>query len=182
MKAGFAILADPSIHNYARKLALNLALQYRVDYHAALLPPHISLKQPFVVDDLDKLEDTFAGFAARTQPFTVGLERVYYGEWAGSAILGLAVTEIPALRGLHDRLNLELREVVADPSAPFDGPDYRFHLTIEMGPAGERNPYKDYYDQLPEKEINLSFTAGRLALFVSDRAEKTYITYRMLDL
>jgi len=81
------------------------------------------------------------------------------------AIVGFEVLETPILRSLHNRINRELTGLVHDPSAPHDGGDYRFHLTVELGEVRETNPLKQFYDSMPEKQVDLSFVAKHLALF-----------------
>jgi len=72
----FALLVDDSTHNFMRKLALELERAYRVGFRAALLSPHISLKQPFRAANLAAIEAYFDAFAAGIQPFDVMLEAV----------------------------------------------------------------------------------------------------------
>jgi len=45
------------------------------------------------------------------------------------------VAETPELREAHNRLNAELAGRFTDTQAPFDGADYRFHLTLATGGA-----------------------------------------------
>jgi hypothetical protein len=86
---------------------------------------------------------------------------------------------------LHNRVNEELKSVVHDPSAPHDGEGYRFHLTVELGEVGKNNPFKQFYDSLPEKSVDLSFTAKNIALFFyTDGPIETgsFICYKVLPL
>lgn len=93
--------------------------------------------------------------------------------------------ETPTLRALHEQINRELKDVVFDPSAPHDGDDYRFHLTLELGKVSERNPFKEFYDALPEKNVDLSFTAESIALFFypyEPIEAGSFICYKVLPL
>ncbi|MEO8355438.1 MAG: 2'-5' RNA ligase family protein [Chloroflexota bacterium] len=101
----------------------------------------------------------------RVAPFRVELERIYYNEWDDYAIIGFEVHETPTLRALHEQINRELKDVVLDASAPHDGDAYCFHLTIELGQVGNINPFKEIYESLPEKKVDLSFMAKSVALF-----------------
>jgi hypothetical protein len=38
-------------------------------------------------------------------------------------------------------------------------------LTVELGKVGETNPFKQFYNSLPEKQVDLSFMAEHIALF-----------------
>jgi hypothetical protein len=93
------------------------------------------------------------------------------------------VVETPILRSLHEGVNRELARVVADPRAAFDGETYQFHLTLEVGPVGEADVLKAYFDGIDRKEVNLTFTAQDLALFYyGDRpaGPGSYMVYKML--
>jgi 2'-5' RNA ligase len=165
MKAAIALLADFPTQNIARRMVYEITRHAPIRFLGSLLPAHVSLKQPFTFEDMDALEHWFSHFTGNIQPFRIELDRVYYTEWEGYAIVGLHVRETPALRQLHNRINQELSYVVNNPSAAHDGADYEFHLTIELGPTGSGNPYKEFYEALPEKQLDLSFLAEYLALF-----------------
>lgn len=165
MKAAIALLADFPTQNIARRMVYEITRRAPIRFLGSLLPAHVSLKQPFTFEDMNALENWFSRFSGSIQPFRIELDRVYYAEWAEFAIVGLHVRETPELRKLHNRINQELKEVVNDPSAAHDGADYEFHLTTELGPTGSGNPYREFYEALPEKQLDLSFLAEYLALF-----------------
>ncbi len=165
MKAAIVLLANSAIQNVVRRMVFDLSDRYAIPFFAALLPAHISLKQPFVFEDMAALEPYFDGLAASIAPFEICLDRVYYEEWSGNAILGLNVVETPSLRALHDRLNAELRELVADPTANHDGSAYHFHLTVELGSTGAENGFKDYFETLADQKVDFRYTVTELAMF-----------------
>ncbi|HEX5692484.1 MAG TPA: 2'-5' RNA ligase family protein, partial [Roseiflexaceae bacterium] len=76
MKAGFVLLVDHTIHNRLRRLAYELHRDYQLGFHGALIPPHISLKQPFKIDDVDAVEAYFDEFAASVAPFEIAIDGV----------------------------------------------------------------------------------------------------------
>jgi 2'-5' RNA ligase len=166
MKAAIALLSDFHTQNIARRMVYEISRHARIKFLGSLLPAHISLKQPFDFEDMDRLEKWFESFSREIVPFRVDLERIYYHEWDRYAIVGFEVLETPVLRSLHHQINMELKELVHDPTAPHDGEEYRFHLTIELGEVGSTNPYKQFYDSLPDKQVDLTFTAEHLALFL----------------
>ena len=165
MKAAIALLSDYHVQNIARRMVYEINQRAAIQFLGSLLPAHVSLKQPFTFENMDDLEDWFESFSKSVAPFQIDLEQVYYDGWDKYAIVGFEVLETPTLRALHNRINEELKDVVRDPSAPHDGEDYRFHLTIELGEAGSLNPYKQFYESLAEKNVALSFTASQMALF-----------------
>jgi 2'-5' RNA ligase len=185
MKAAIALLSDYYVQNAVRRMVFEIGQRAQVEFLGSLLPAHVSLKQPFTFESMDTLEDWFASLSSRVNPFRIELDRVYYDAWDEYAIVGLEVHETPTLRGLHNQINRELKEVVQDPSAPHDGDEYRFHLTIELGKVGSQNPFKQFYESLPEKQVALSFKAEHMALFFyADGPIQTgsFICYKVLPL
>ena len=185
MKAAIALLADHPVQNIARQMVFKIAQHARVEFLGSLLPAHVSLKQPFTFENMDKLEAWFDSFAERLQPFRVALDRIYYDQWDEYAIVGMQVHETPTLRALHIQINNELKGIVHDPSAPHDGDEYRFHLTIELGKAGSTNPFKQFFASLPETQLDLSFLADHIALFFyadGPIGPGSFICYKVLPL
>jgi 2'-5' RNA ligase len=185
MKAAIALLSDFHTQNVARRMVYEIDRNAGIKFLGSLLPAHVSLKQPFTFEDMDRLEEWFESFSKRVPPFRIELEQVYYDGWDQYAIVGFGVHETPALRSLHNQINQELKEFVHDASAPHDGDEYRFHLTIELGEVGNSNPYKQFYDSLPEKQVDLSFTAEHLALFFYPHEPieaGSFICYKVLPL
>ena len=183
MKAGITILADYSVQNYTRKITCELVHKYHVPFNAVLYPAHISLKQPFAIEDLARLEAYCDELAGQTSPFPIELDELYADEWSGSGLLGLRVVETSTLRELHNRLNRELSQLFANTAAPYDGDAYRFHLTIEMGEIAGFNPYMAYFESLAEKKVHLSFQAAQLGLFYSaDEDQNRYMLYKIIPL
>jgi 2'-5' RNA ligase len=165
MKTAIVLLSDFHVQNVARRMAYDINRNAQIKFLGSLLPAHVSLKQPFTFEDMDLLEEWFESFSREVAPFPIDLERVYYDEWDRYAIIGFEVLETPILRALHNRINEQLKDLVRDASAPHDGDDYRFHLTIELGDVGKANPFKQFYNALPEKQVDLSFMAEHIALF-----------------
>lgn len=183
MKAAIALLTDHKVQNYARRIVYDLNRQYGIGFLASLLPAHVSLKQPFSFESMERLEGYFDALAASITPFEIELDKVYHTGWSGFGILGLNVVETSALRELHNRISRELAELFEDASAPHDGEGYHFHLTIELGKVEGEDVFKRYYDEMSVKQVDLRFTARDIALFYySDLAVGAYTTYKVLGL
>ena len=185
MKAAIALLSDYHVQNVARKMAYEICQLGEVGFFGSQLPAHVSLKQPFTFESMDVLEAWFESFSKKIHTFPVQLERVYYNQWDDVAIVGFEVLETPTLRSLHNQINRELKDLFIDPSAPHDGDDYRFHLTVELGRVGDTNPFKQFYEALPEKQIDLSFIAKQIALFLYPREPiepGSFLCYKVLPL
>ena len=184
MKAAIVLLANREIQNYVRRIVFDLNRKYDIRFLASLLPAHVSLKQPFSFDSMEKLETYFDRLAEDIEPFVVELDHVYHTQWGGYGILGLDVRETDTLRELHNRINAELDDLFEDTSAPHDGDSYRFHLTIELGSVEAEDVYGRYYEELDDKRVNLKFTAREIALFyyTGDPSAGSYMTYKVLEL
>jgi 2'-5' RNA ligase len=185
MRAAFALLASAEIHNVVRKLAWKMHVEHRTGTRHASLPPHVSLKQPFRIADLDfaAFETYTAEFAASIEPVDITLTELQV-MGAEEGILWAAVEGTAVLHGLHERLNRELSEWFGDTSAPFDGPEYLFHLTVIMG-GRPAEVYRTFLHELGDPRLDLRFTARELAIFVYDEAmgpEGNYMSYKVLPL
>jgi 2'-5' RNA ligase len=186
MKAAFALLVDHNAHNFIRKLAVDINAKYKTGFLASLLPPHVSLKQPFSVSSLPELETYFDQLVESIEPFEITLARLEL-EIVPSrddelGILWLDVQENPALRDLHERINRELSERFENTAAPFDGPDYRFHATVELG-GQPADVYRKIYAEYEHIEVNLRFAAREIAMFYYDDLSGkpgSFITYKVL--
>ncbi len=188
MKATFALLADHEIHNLVRKLSWDIHQKYRTGIDVCRLPPHISLKQPFSISDLDGLANYMAEFAASINPFEAKLTKLELFEATidgmASGVLFLNVLETEALRGLHNRLHQELTARFGEVPAAFDGPDYYFHMTVAIGGVLVET-YRKIKDEYAERLVNLKYTIRELVMFIYDERDMLnagYMTYMTLPI
>ena len=188
MKATFALLADTAVSNFVRKLAWEIHQKYGTGTGVCRLLPHVSLKQLFEIEDVPRLEDYMDEFAPTIHPFAIKcfelqlVSTTFTG--METAILWLDVQETAYLRQLHDRLNRELGQRFGNTRAAFDGPDYHFHMTVMMG-GRPIEVYRQMYDEIPERVVNLEFVANTLAMFVYDEPlglNGEYMTYKILPI
>ena len=188
MKAAFALLADAEIHNLVRKLSWGIHRKYRTGIDICRLPPHISLKQPFDISDLNPLEEYMTDLANSMPPFEVhliGLELIDATiDGLETAIIWLDVRETDILRHLHDRINADLTSRFGNVSAAFDGPDYHFHMTVAIG-GQPIETYKKIYSEFAGHLKDLQYTVRELGMFVYDDKEEInagYIMYKLLPI
>lgn len=171
MKAAFALLVDHTIHNFMRKLAVDIHTRYHIGFQASVLPAHISLKQPFQIYSLADVEAYFDELAESTEPFEITLThlelQIVSLDDGEQGILWLAVREDPTLRSLHQRINRELADRFENTQAPFDGPQYRFHATIAVG-GQPVDVYRRIYAEYGPVQANLTTTARELAMFCTE--------------
>ncbi len=188
MKATFALLADMAVANFVRKLAWDIHQKYCTGTSVCRLLPHVSLKQLFEIEDLAELEGYMSEFAQTIRPFRIKCTELQLVpatlEGMETGILWLDIEESIDLRRLHDRLNRELAQRFGDTQAPFDGPDYHFHMTVMMG-GQPIEVYRTVYAELVERTVNLEFEANTLAMFVYDVPlclSGNYMTYKILPI
>jgi 2'-5' RNA ligase len=173
------------VENAVARIAWDVHRRWRTGVSVRRLPPHVSLKQPFECGesphDLVRLEAYLAGLAADTPP--LALEPAGFVAWG--ALFGLDICETPQLRALHRRLNRELPSIVGgEAAAPFDGPDYRFHMTVTAGGASP-DTYREVVETYAGTPVPPAFFASEAALFVYDEPEPgrwEYLMYAALPL
>ena len=188
MRSTFALLANTEVYNLVRHLSWEMHSACHTGTTHCRLEPHISLKQTFHIDDLDALEAYMAELAASIQPFDVTLTELQvqstFVDGIDYGILWIAVDESDKLCGLHNRLNDELHQRFGDTRAQFDGPDYRFHMTVMIG-GQPVEVYRQYLATLPTPRVDLRFTVRTLAMFVYDEPfgpDSDYLSYKILPL
>jgi 2'-5' RNA ligase len=164
IKATCALLADRETQNEVNRLAWEVHRRWATGLVARRLPAHVSLKQPFTInDDLSGFERYVTDFARKTQPFEIELD----GFFVWPTVFGIAVEESPALRAQHNLLNQELPEIFGDVSADFDGDAYRFHMTIATGGAMTA-ACPDIQKAYANQPFKRRFQARELGIFVYD--------------
>jgi 2'-5' RNA ligase len=190
MKATFAllVLADVEIHNLVRKLSWDIHRAYRTDIDVCRLQPHISLKQPFVIADVKPVEEYMAELAVSLTPFEVDLTALELFEATidgmETGILMLGVHETETLRGLHNRVHVELTARLGDVSAAFDGPEYHFHMTVAIG-GQPVEVYRKIKAEYSDRLRDLRYTVREMVMFVYDEREEFnagYMEYKILPL
>jgi len=188
MKAAFALLANIEVYNYVRKLAWEIHQKYQTDISICRLPPHISLKQPFEVSDFIALENYMSELAGSISPFDVNLTELQLIpidiDGVDTAILWIDIQETNYLRQLHDRINQELEQRFNNTQAYADGASYHFHMSVAIG-GQPIEVYQKVYDEIPDRVVNLKYTAHELSMFVYDEPidlDGNYMTYKILPL
>lgn len=188
MKAALALLADHETHNQVRKLSWDIHRKYHTGIDICRLPPHVSLKQPFNIADLDALETYGLEFAKTISPLEIKLTELELIEMSTdqmqTGLLWMNVQESEFLRGLHNCLHEELTARFGDVTAPFDGLEYHFHMTVAMGNQSFEI-YQKAHHEFSDRLKDIRFVAHEIGLFVydeHDEANASYIIYQILPL
>jgi len=188
MRTAIALLVDD---DFAIRMAsfTRRCRAYGFKWRDLRLPADVSLKQPFVVNDFERLEKYFEEFARRIEPQQLNFDGFRF--W-GSAEEGVVMADVIAstrLRQLHMQLNTELEQTFGETQADFDGEAYRFHLTVAIGESRA--------DLLPQLNADIAnwkldevTESSRLAMFIYEESThpnslygvREYGTYKVLPL
>jgi len=188
MKATFAFLTDNHIQNLVRKLSWDIHQKYRTGIDFCRLQPHISLKQPFDISDLEVLSKYMDELAQSIEPFQVRLPQLELIDATidglESGIIWLSVEETESLRGLHNRLNEELTARFGNVPAEYDGDAYHFHMSVAIG-GQPIETYHTIFDEFKDRLVNLQCEIRDMVMFVYDERSDVnagYMTYKILPL
>lgn len=170
MKATFVLIADNDIENYGKRLMLEAHKAGNLGFAAAGIPQHVSLKQPFLIRDLESIEAYFDQFAKEIKPVRIQFEEInifsshIFGQESGGLSIRAARTE--ELDALQKKLFNELNEKFGDCRAEHDD-DYIFHMTIAIGGAPYEN-YRKAYDVLKKRDYRKEAVLDKLGLLYYD--------------
>lgn len=180
MKATFVLIASNEIENMAKKVMLEAHQKGGLGFEMARLPHHVSLKQPFIIDDLDEIERYFDEFVSTMKPISVNFEEITL--WPSkvfgydSGVMVIQAEKTKELYDLHIRLNKELEERYGLCPAEFDGEAYTFHMTLAIGGKPFEN-YQKAYELLDKKVYDQEVEFNQLGLLYYDSDTITPGTY-----
>ncbi|MDL4842957.1 YjcG family protein [Aquibacillus rhizosphaerae] len=150
MKYGVAIFPSKKIQDEANSYRM------RYDPHYALIPPHITLKEPFEADekDLDKIIEELKNVAKSTHPFQLRIKKVSSFSPVTNTIY-LKVEPVDELIDLNERLHTG--KLPKEQSFAFVP-----HITI--GQKLSDDEFSDVFGSLKMQEFNIEETADRFQL------------------
>jgi 2'-5' RNA ligase len=188
MRTAIALLVEDELSNRLASFTLRCQ-EYGFNLNVLRLPAHVSLKQPFVVNDFEHFERYFEDFARHTEPQQLKLDGfVFWGD-AEQGVVVARIVPSPRLRQLHSQLNAELEQEFGGTHADFDGDGYEFHLTVAIGALRA--------DLLPQLQSDIATwkleevtVSSRLAMFIYEESTRPnpvygvreYGTYKVLPL
>jgi 2'-5' RNA ligase len=188
MRTAIALLVEDELSNRLASFTLRCR-DYGFNLNVLRLPAHVSLKQPFVVNDFERFERYFEEFARRTEPQQLKLNGFLFWGNAEQGVVAVRVRTSPHLRQLHSQLNAELEQIFGGTQADFDGDAYEFHLTVAIGVLRA--------DLLPQLQNDIATwkldevtVSSRLAMFIYEESTRPdplygvreYGTYKVLPL
>jgi 2'-5' RNA ligase len=187
MRTAIALLVEDELRNRLALFTLRCR-DYGFNLHVLRLPAHVSLKQPFVVNDFERFEMYFEEFARHTEPQQIQLNGfVFWGD-AEQGVVVIRVKPSSRLRQLHSQLNTELEQEFGGTQADFDGEDYEFHLTVAVALGAELSPRLQ--NDIASWEMNEVTVSSKLAMFIYEESTRPsplygvreYGTYKVLPL
>lgn len=170
MKATIAYLADTKTENYGKGLMLAAHKIGGMGFEAARLPMHVSLKQPFSIPDLNKIESFFDDYAKKLSPISLRLDSLdlfeskVFGYESGCLVMKIKPND--RLKNQQKELFKALEEGFGHCPAEHDE-DYCFHMTVAIGgsPFGS---YKMAYEKIKVLDYAGEALFDKLGLFYYD--------------
>ena len=188
MRTAIALLVEDELRNRLASFTLRCR-DYGFSLNVLRLPAHVSLKQPFIVNDFERFEEYFEEFARHTEPQPLQLDGF---ELWGNEEYGVVVVRVAAshrLRQLHAQLNAELEREFGGTHADLDGDDYEFHLSIALG-AFSTELLPKLENDLAAWKLDEVTVSSRLAMFIYEESTRPdplygvreYGTYKVMPL
>lgn len=150
MKYGIALFPSKRIQDFAN------SYRKRYDSHYALIPPHLTLKEPFEADDkqIQEMVKELHKIAAETDVIPLKVTK-FSSFYPASNVIYLKVEPNETLQRLHERLH----------SGIFTGnPEYVFVPHITIGRDLPNAEYADVYGQLRMQHVHFEETVDRFHL------------------
>lgn len=150
MKYGIALFPSKRIQDFAN------SYRKRYDSHYALIPPHLTLKEPFEADDkqIQEMVKELHKIAAETDVIPLKVTK-FSSFYPASNVIYLKVEPNETLQRLHERLH----------SGIFAGnPEYVFVPHITIGRDLPNAEYADVYGQLRMQHVHFEETVDRFHL------------------
>jgi 2'-5' RNA ligase len=188
MRTAIALLVDEDLANRLASFTLRCR-DYGFDLRVLRLPAHVSLKQPFIVNDFERFERYFEEFASHIEPQQLRFDGFVFCGNAEQGVVTARVTESTRLRQLHAQLNAELEQAFGETQADYDGDAYEFHLTVAIG-ASRADLLSQLHADIATWKLDEVTESSRLAMFIYEESThpdslygvREYGTYKVLPL
>ncbi|MBN1412118.1 MAG: hypothetical protein JW969_14840 [Spirochaetales bacterium] len=188
MYFGIAGLIDDETQNKIRKQILQINNTYNTGVLSLLLPQHVSLKIAFKTDEVEKLENYFNALFENTRIIEIELENIEVIDIQDggnkSGLIWYSVKENDVLRSIHNKLNVDLPDVLGIENSLIDGDNFRFHTTLFYGNK-TLEEYNNIHINVKEKFGKRKAWIDRIALFccTEDTIKAgSFFTYKIKNL
>src|SRR5215216_957301 len=170
MRTAIALLVEDELSNRLASVTLRCR-DYGFNLNVLRLPAHISLKQPFVVNDFERFERYFEEFARHTEPQQLKLDGFLFWGNAAQGVVAARVTASHRLRQLQSQLNAELEQEFGGTHADFDGEAYEFHLMVAIG-ALRADLLPQLQNDIATWKLDEVTMSSRLAMFIYEESTR----------
>jgi 2'-5' RNA ligase len=178
MRVAIAFLAGIDFSNCMTRISMRLR-SYGFGFRVLRLRPHVSMKQPFVVEDFPRFEQYFDNLAARIEPQEMQFDGYRFWQVAEVKDEGVVVLHVAPnarLQQLHRQLNAELESEFGGTQAAFDGDAYEAHLTVGIGPydRARRSELEQALKELGNERGTIMEQLGMFVYEEIDRQDSLY--------
>jgi 2'-5' RNA ligase len=174
VQLAYVILLPDDVHNFMRGVQADLYGRYEGNRTTLSLEPHVTLKQPFDTDALDRYERYFDQLAAETDPFEIVMRG--FGFFDAEGVVFLDVDQDGRLLALQHKIlsELSLEAAMYESGEPVP---YHFHgaLATALSPD-DLGDARATFSDTPE----FRFPLERLGLF--RYTEDTWTLYKRAKL
>jgi 2'-5' RNA ligase len=167
---GYAILVGEELHNYIRRLQLEILGKYG-RYADVEVSPHITLKQAFPMREIQPFEQHFDTLVAETEPFEITVRDIGFFD---DGVVFLDVVQTPSLDSLRKRIVQDLSSGFGVKPYALEDDRYHFHATLARGLP--RDSFERARQSLTGRRVEFRFVCDTLALLC--RAGGVWITYK----
>ena len=136
MQLAYVILLPDDVHSFMRPITVDLVTRYRLDALNLVLPPHVTIKQPFAAEAVEPSIAYLDVLAETLEPFELSLAGFGFFD-VDRGIVFLDVAQDTRLKAIQQRI---IEELALEPALyENDSPvPYRFHATIADGLSSEQ--------------------------------------------
>lgn len=173
MWLAIAILLNDEIHNYMRKVQLQLLNEHDHEGGVRLeagRTPHVTIKQPFEAVSLERAEDYFDRLASEIEPFEIVVRGIGFFE---GGVVFLDVGQDPRLVTLQRRVLADLADRFGTRPAEFEDDRYQFHATLAFI---SEDAFERVRAALRDVRTEFRFVFDTLGLFY--RTDEGWVLYK----
>ncbi len=165
MKYGIAIFPEKEVQDRVNSLRM------RYDTHYSFIPPHVTIREPFEVEDVKTAVKHIEEITSKIPPFSLEVNKIKtFLPTSPVVYLSIEESEDSSIRQLHDQIN----------SGPlYYEANYKFipHITI-----AQDLPDQELYDihaRLKLKDFTMSFSVDRIHMLyqIENGTWTTYQTF-----
>ncbi|HLD18458.1 MAG TPA: 2'-5' RNA ligase family protein [Candidatus Nanoarchaeia archaeon] len=161
MKLGFAVLLGDESHNFARKIELELCNKFGLCW-GLKQSPHITIKAPFNVKNVDPFVRYLEDLARKTKPFEIQLEGFGYFE---PRVIFLNVKQNTKLKTLHFSILKDMKKSFHIKPHALEGEKIRFHCTLALQDVTKKK-LRNAKEYLRQYHPRFRFKAKSLGVFL----------------